>query len=127
MATRIFFVLISIAFICVVVNKVKKKRFFEQESFLWVLGSIAMLLLAIIPNSIKVLSHLVGIEYAPSLLFLVAIIFLLYLLFRQSEQVSLLKAQVKELGQNLVVLQKITEENNQKNNSSLNREKEDEV
>lgn len=112
MATKIFFILLSILFICVVINKVKKKRFFEGESFLWVLGSIGMLILAIVPNLIKILSQFVGIEYAPSLLFLVAIVFLLFLLFRQSEQVSLLKAQVKELGQNLVVLEKIVDEKN---------------
>lgn len=93
-----------------VLSKVKKKRFFEKESFLWLLGSVIGMVLAIFPNIIDELSNLVGIYYGPSLLFLVAIIFILYLLFRQTEQVSLLKEQVKHLGQKVVVLEKLLEE-----------------
>ena len=110
MATRIFFILLSIIFIGTILSKVKKKRFFERESFLWFLGSILSLILATFPNIIKVVAKWTGIEYAPSLLFLLAILFLLYLLFRQSEQVSLLKEQTKDLGQRLVVLEKLLKE-----------------
>lgn len=110
MATRIFFIFLAIAFMFVILSKVKKKRFFERESFLWFLGSILAIVLAAFPNIIKVVAKWTGIEYPPSVLFLVAIIFLLYLLFRQSEQVSLLKEQTKDLGQRLVVLEKLLQE-----------------
>ena len=110
MATRIFFIFLAIIFMCMVLSKVKKKKFFERESFLWFLGSILAIILAAFPNIIKVVAKWTGIEYPPSVLFLVAIIFLLYLLFRQSEQVSLLKEQTKDLGQRLVVLEKLLKE-----------------
>ena len=110
MVTSIFFIIVAIFFMCLVISKVKKKRFFEKESFLWVLGSLVVLILALFPKLIIYLSDVIGIEYPPSLLFLVAIVFVLYLLFRQSEQVSLLKEQVKDLGQRVVLLEKILDE-----------------
>lgn len=110
MINRIFFATIGICFMVMVLLKVKKKRFFEKESFLWLIGSLIGVFLAIFPKTIDYISSLVGIYYGPSLLFLVAIIFILYLLFRQTEQVSLLKEQVKHLGQKVVVLEKLLEE-----------------
>ena len=110
MATRIFFGVIGILAMFLVLSDVKKKKFFEQESFFWVLGALVVLILALFPGLIILLANLIGVEYAPSLLFLIAIIFILYLLFRQSKQVSLLKEQVKDLGQKLVVMQKIIDE-----------------
>ena len=111
MLTRLFFIFIALIFMCLVILKVKKKKFFEKESFLWVIGSILALILSVFPNIIGWISKMVGIEYPPSLLFLLAIIFVLFLLFRQSEQLSLLREQVKDLGQRVVVLEKILEEN----------------
>ncbi|MBD7910225.1 MULTISPECIES: DUF2304 domain-containing protein [Clostridium] len=111
MLASIFFIIVAILFMISIISKVKKKKFFERDSFLWMLGSIVVLILAIFPNLIIYLSNLIGIEYAPSLLFLVAIVFILHLLFRQNEQVSLLKEQVKDLGQRVVILEKIIDEN----------------
>lgn len=119
MGTRIFFIIISLIFSTIVINKVKKKRFFEKESVLWLVGSVIMLILAILPSLVGKLSQLIGIDYPPSLLFLVAIIYILYLLFRQTEQVSLLKEQTKELGQRIVILEKLVKEKD-------NKEKKDE-
>lgn len=93
-----------------VLSKVKKQRFFEKESFAWVIGSIVMLILAIFPGIVDWFSNLVGIDYGPSLLFFLSIMFILYLLFRQTVQVSLLKEQVKHLGQKIVVLEKELQE-----------------
>lgn len=121
MVTRLFFIFIALSFLVVVVKKVKKKKFFERESFLWVVGSILALILASSPYIIIRISKIIGIEYAPSLLFLISIIFVLFLSFRQSEQVSLLKEQVKELGQRIVVLEKLIDEkeSNQGNNEDV--------
>lgn len=108
--TRIFFIIISVIFSTMVIMKVKKKKFFEKDSFFWLLGTIVMMLLAVFPSLVSRLSIIIGIEYAPSLLFLVTIVFIMYLLFRQSENVSKLKEETKELGQRIVVLEKILEE-----------------
>ena len=115
MIARVFFIIVALIFIFIIISRVKKKRFFEKESFVWLLGSTLCLVLSIFPKTIDFISNLLGIYYGPSLLFLISIMFVLLLLFRQSEQVSLLKEQVKHLGQKIVVLEKIIEEKDKDN------------
>ena len=61
MINRIFFAIIGICFMVMVLLKVKKKRFFEKESFLWLIGSLIGVFLAIFPKTIDYISSLVGI------------------------------------------------------------------
>ena len=114
MLTRLFFIFIALIFMWIIISRVKKKKFFEKESFLWVIGSVFALILSVFPGIIGFVSQIVGIQYPPSLLFLLTIIFVLFLLFRQGEQISLLREQVKDLGQRIVVLEKIIEEEKRK-------------
>lgn len=102
----IFFTAVSLIFMFLVIRTVFKQRAFEKESFYWIIGSMAMLVLAIKPDLIKILSKMVNIVYAPSLLFFLAIIFILYLLFKAMLQISVLREQNKSLAQEIVVLNK---------------------
>lgn len=121
--SRVVYLLISTVFMILVISKVKKKRFFEKESFVWLVGAVIMFVLSMFPQIIPQLSKIVGIDYPPSLLFLVAIVFVLFLLFKKSEEVSLLKEEAKELGQRVVVLEKIINENYK--GKEINNEKRD--
>lgn len=108
--TRIFFIVLSLIFTAVVLFKVKKKRFFEKDSFMWLVGCLIMLILAVFPTINIAIANFIGIEYAPSLVFLVAIIFVMLLLFKYSQEISRLKEQTKELGERIVVLEKLLDE-----------------
>ncbi|MGL5150851.1 MAG: DUF2304 domain-containing protein [Clostridium sp.] len=110
MGATLFYIVIAILFMVIIISNARKKKFFVKESFLWVVGCIPVLFLAIFPNSIKVISNFVGIDYAPSLLFLIGILFVMYVVYRLTEQVSLLKEQNKEIAQRIVVLEKEFEE-----------------
>lgn len=102
----IFFATAGIVFLLAVINIVKKQRAFERESFYWVIGAIGMVVLAINPNIIIKISHIVNIRYPPSLLFLISILFILYLLFKLTCQISNLREQNKELAQESIILKK---------------------
>lgn len=102
----IFFATAGIVFLLAVINVVKKQRSFERESFYWVICAIGMVILAINPNIIIKISHIVNIRYPPSLLFLIAILFILYLLFKLTCQISNLREQNKELAQESIILKK---------------------
>ena len=102
----IFFATAGIVFLLAVINTVKKQRSFERESFYWVIGAIGMVILAINPNIIIKISHIVNIRYPPSLLFLISILFILYLLFKLTCQISNLREQNKELAQESIILKK---------------------
>ena len=99
-------ILAGIIFLLAVINVVKKQRSFERESFYWVISAIGMLVLAINPKIIIIISKIVNIKYPPSLLFLIAILFIFYLLFKLTCQISNLREQNKELAQESIVLKR---------------------
>ena len=106
MVSRIFFAIIGILFMLVVYKKVKQKKLSEKESMFWIVGGVGVLVLGIFPNIIQVLARILGIEYPPSLLFMIGILFCLIIIFRLSIYVSTLKEQTKELAQLVAILEK---------------------
>lgn len=101
---NIYFILISIIVLLYVVNVVRKKQFSIKESFWWVLSAVVMLLLSIFPYSIDWFAKKLNISYPPSLLFVICIIFLLFINFRNSRKISELQMKVVELGQELAIV-----------------------
>lgn len=106
LSETVFFAVAGIIFLLAVINVVKKQRSFERESFYWVISAIGMLVLAINPKIIIIISKIVNIKYPPSLLFLIAILFIFYLLFKLTCQISNLREQNKELAQESIVLKR---------------------
>lgn len=99
-----FFIVLSIIVVFYVINIVRKKKFSIKESFWWVLASLLMLLLSIFPYSIDFVASKLNIAYAPSLLFVLCIIFLLFINFRDAKRISELQMKVVELGQELAIV-----------------------
>lgn len=105
MVSRIFYALIGLLFMTIVYKKVKKRNLSEKESIFWMIGATLILILGIFPNILIRLAEMLHIEYAPSLLFLVGIVFVYLLVFRLTIYVSILKEQVKELAQRNAILE----------------------
>ena len=107
-----YFIIISVIVLLYVINIVRKKQFSIKESFWWVLSAIIMLLLSIFPYSIDWFAKKLNISYPPSLLFVICVIFLLFINFRNSRRTSELQMKVVELGQELeVVKEKVNRKN----------------
>lgn len=106
MVSRIFFALIGLIIIVFVYKQVKKHKLEEKESFFWILGSICILILGMVPNIIDMMSKALHIDYPPALLFLLGIIFALGLIFRLSIYITLMKVQIKELAQRNALLER---------------------
>lgn len=117
MKINIFYLIISIIFMLLVYNKIKKKAFSEKESFFWMTFSIFLILMSILPGLLDKLASKLHIYYPPSLLFLIAILFLAYLIFRLTETVSILNERTKELGQRNAILEKKIQDLNKESNS----------
>lgn len=108
MITKIFFICLGILLVIYVYNRVKKNIFSEKESMFWMLGSLIIFIVSLFPNIVDYLSDALGIIYPPSLLFLISMIFIIFLLLRQSQQISMLNSTVKELVQrNALMEQKV--------------------
>ncbi len=101
---NIYFIILAIIIIIYVFNVVRKKMFSIKESFWWIIASIIALILAINPYIIDSFAALIGVSYPPSLLFVMCIIFLLFILFRNSKKIFELQLRVIELGQEVAIL-----------------------
>lgn len=99
-----YFIIISVLIILYVINIVRKKLFSIKESFWWFFASILMLFLSIFPYSIDWLAKKLNISYPPSLFFVICIIFLLFINFRNSKRISELQMKVIEVGQELSII-----------------------
>ena len=107
---NIYFIILSSLIVVYVVNIVRKKKFSKMESFWWVGSSVLMLVLSIFPYSIDWFAKILNIAYPPSLLFVICIVFLLFINFRDSKRISELQMKVVELGQELAIIKEKTKD-----------------
>lgn len=101
---NVYFIIISVVVLFYVINIVRKKQFSIKESFWWFIGALLMLILSIFPHSIDYFAKALNIAYPPSLFFVICIIFILFINFRNSKKISELQMKVVELGQELAII-----------------------
>ena len=101
---NIIFIAISVIAIILVVNSVRRKVFSVKESFWWFAAAIIMLLLSIFPYSIDWVAEKLNIAYPPSLLFVLCIVFLVFINFRNSKIIANIHTQLIDISQELAIL-----------------------
>ncbi len=87
-----------------VLELIRRGRLKERYSLLWLFAGIVMLVLSLSRGLLESIAHLVGIFYAPSLLFLVAFIFLLAITLHYSVIISGLSEKNRQLAQEIALL-----------------------
>ncbi len=92
------------AVLVVVVELVRRGKLKERYSLLWLLAGGILLLLSSSRYLLESISHLVGIYYPPSFLFLLAFFFLLLITLHFSVVISGLSEKNKKLAQELALL-----------------------
>ena len=102
---KIYFIAIAVCALIYVIFEVRKKKFSIKESFYWVLAAIIMFFLAIFPYSIDKIAIFLNIEYPPSLLFVLCIIFLLVINFRNSKKIAEHQEKIVEMAQHIALLE----------------------
>ncbi len=105
---NIYFIIISVLSLVYIIHSVKEKKFSIKESFWWFFLSIVMLLLSIFPHSIDHFAKKLNIVYPPSLLFVLCIVFLILINFKNSKKISELQLKVIDLSQEMAVLKEKT-------------------
>lgn len=99
-----FFIILGIFLILYIFVTVIKGKFDIVESIFWLIGSVVILILSIWPNIIIWLSKIIGIEYPPSLLFLLVAVFLLLINFRNTQKIAKQREKIIFLGQEIAIL-----------------------
>lgn len=101
----VFFVFLGIISMGIVYHNVKNSNFSEKESFFWMLASLIVMILPFCIPILNLSADKLGVEYPPSLLFLLSILFLFFLLFRLSKYLFIEHERIKELSQKLAILE----------------------
>ncbi len=106
----ISFLIISLITSALILRQTLSKRLPERESVLWMIGCILIIILAIFPKSMDNLAKALGVDYPPSMYFLIAIMFLGLLIFRLMIQREDSKENPNELAMKFALLESEVEE-----------------
>ena len=100
----IFGLIAGIGTFIFVLELVRRRRLKEEYSLLWLATAAALIILSISRPTLDTLASTVGIIYPPSALFLVAMIFVLFILLHYSVVLTRLTQENKENAQQLALL-----------------------
>ena len=106
--------IISIVSVCLfllfISRLIIKGRLREEYAIVWFVLGIVLLTFSIWRNGLELLADLVGVDYAPSLLFMFGILVIIIFLVNLSVVSSKQQEKIKDLSQELGLLRKRLEE-----------------
>lgn len=103
---RIGLILISIMSFFVIIRKIRKSKIRIEDGLFWVTFSILLIIFAIFPGIIYLISDLVGAKSPANIVYLIIIGMLLVKLFFMSIHMSLLENKVVNLAQEMALKEK---------------------
>jgi hypothetical protein len=92
-----------------VLELIRRGRLKERYALLWLFAGFVLFILSVSRGPLETLSHLIGIYYPPSLLFLIAFVFLLLITLHFSAVISGLSEKNKRLAQEVALLREAME------------------
>jgi hypothetical protein len=97
--------LAAFVLVVVILELIRRRRLQERYAFLWLVTAVTMFVLALWRDALGELADLAGIAYPPSLLFVLAALFILAVLLHYSTVISRLSDQNKILAQRVALLE----------------------
>lgn len=101
---------ISVVLVILIVELVRRRRLREEYSWLWLSLSVAMFVLALWPGLLDTITDLIGAVLSTSTLFFFALVFVILISIQFSVEITSLRSQVKNLAQQVALLQNTIEE-----------------
>lgn len=95
----------GLTFLLVTVELIRRRKMEERYALLWLGLGLSMTLLAFFPGLLDRISALVHVHYAPSLLFLIGLLFSLAFILHLTLVISKLHRKTTRLAQELAMLQ----------------------
>jgi hypothetical protein len=99
-------ILFSIFFVMFVLSLVRRRKLREQYSIMWLILGFVTVLVSLKTDWLQALAGFLGIYYAPSLLFLIALLFCFAYLLHLTLVISKLSDRVVRLTQELALAQR---------------------
>lgn len=94
----------SLVFLVVTVELIRRQKIAEKYSLLWLALGLVMISCSVFPGLLEGIARSVGIYYAPSLLFLIGLIFSLTFIMHLTIVISRLQRQLTRLIQEVALL-----------------------
>lgn len=101
---RVFAFALGVLVLLVVINLVRTKRLTEEFALLWFVTAVVLVLTPLFIDYLDMAARAIGIAYPPAMIFLLAIISLLLILFQFSMRMSRFSDQIKVLTQEVALL-----------------------
>jgi hypothetical protein len=96
--------LFAISLLVVIVELVRRRRLKEEYSWLWIIAGVVGLVLGLNYGLLQAVTTAIGAGFTSSALFFLGIFFLVTLCLQFSVKISRLETQVKNLAQELALL-----------------------
>lgn len=114
---QIIAITIALIFMFFIFRLIAKGKLREEYSFIWIICTALLLLFSVWRNGLDVIAGILGIYYAPSIIFLAAIFAIVIFLVHLSVVSSRQHQQIKDLTQELALLkEKLNSEKEEKKN-----------
>jgi len=124
----IFGLAASVAALLFILELVRQRRLREEYSLLWLATAIVLLVLSVSRPLLDILASAMGIFYPPSALFVVAMIFVLFILLHFSTVITRLSQENKDIAQQVALLRyELERAANRKGDNSQDRDQADTV
>jgi hypothetical protein len=104
-SARLIILIVGIGFFLVVLELVRKKRFREELSIIWLFFALSIVVSSFVDKIIDPLARILHISYPPAFAFMIISIFMVISMLYFSLVTSDLKSKVKELTQKIALLE----------------------
>lgn len=107
---RLFAFALGVAVLLLVINLVRTRKLKEEFALLWLLTAVVLVVTPLVIDYLDLMAHALGIDYPPALIFVLAIVSLLFILLQFSMRISHFSEQIKVLVQESALLRARIEE-----------------
>lgn len=106
MILRLFLLCGALLSFYVVLSNIRKSKMLISDCSIWFFIGLIGILLAVFPGVSFFFSDLLKVESPVNLVYLIAIALLLFLVFKQTIRISELEIKIKDLAQNITLMEK---------------------
>ncbi|MBN2121335.1 MAG: DUF2304 domain-containing protein [Candidatus Omnitrophica bacterium] len=110
---KIFAIFISIAIFAIIIELVRRRKLREEYSWLWIATGVWLFILSVWYDLLMAITRFIGAGLATSTLFFFGIVFLILINLHYSIVISTLTNQIKNLSQEIALLENKVEASKQ--------------
>ena len=109
-AMRFLLIAGSLLTVAYVLRRVRKSRMRTEDSVFWLIFSLILVLMGLMPGLVTGLAELIGVMSAANLVFLIMIFLLIIKLFIMDQRISALERQVTDIAQAMAIQERTAKE-----------------